>query len=259
MSENLFIDHTDTKKIESIGGFLSLIDKDIDFAPIYRGQSNIEWGLIPSIGRPNFKFSKDFVRTQPFTQEIERNFLHRFKRHSYKLLDRTLDPWETLFLARHHGLPVRIIDWTTSPLVALYFACVSTDNMDKDGAIWVFRNTTETTNEYEDVFEKNKDPLALTGVRIVFPFYSSPRMIAQSSLFTIHAHPWPDLSTVSNGNHQVNQIADGQKWKIPKKSKFSIIKELHALQINERTLFPDLDGIARDILNTELIFRSNNN
>ena len=173
MSEHLFMDRTDTKIIESIGNFLSLIAENVDFAPIYRGQSDIEWGLILSIGRPNYKFSKYFGRTQPFTQEIERNFLHRFKRHSYKFFDRTLDPWETLFLARHHNLPVRLIDWTTNPLVALYFACVSGDNMDKDGAIWLFRNTTETTNQYEDVFEKNKDPLNLTGVRIVFPFFES--------------------------------------------------------------------------------------
>lgn len=255
MAEQIFVDHTESVKIESVNGFLTSIENRINFAPIYRGQPNISWGLLPSIARKRFSFSGFFKRSKPFTEEIEANFIHRFKRHCYKFYNRTIDNWEALFLARHHGLPVRLLDWTTSPLVALYFACVSNNNCNTDGALWVFRNITETTNYYEDVFE-NKNPFSLKGVRIVFPYYSNPRMIAQSSVFTIHAYPWIDLSDIFNDAVHDTQVVDGQKWRIPYSCKKRIIKQLYELNINARTLSPDLDGIAVDILNTELIFRS---
>ena len=234
---------------------ISLIAEKVRFAPIYRGQPDISWGLTPTIGRHPHDFSGLFVRSEPFTKETEKNFIHRLKRHTYLLYNRALDDWEALFLARHHGLPVRLLDWTTSPLVALYWACVSRENCDKDGAIWVFKNTTDKTHDYEDVF-KNRDPFSIPGVRLVFPFYSSPRMIAQSSLFTIHDYPWADLSKLGPFGNEYNDVSEGQKWRILRDAKRNIIKELYSLQINARTLFPDLDGIAEEIVNTELVFRT---
>jgi len=55
--------------------------------------------------------------------EQERALLHRFRRFAYSELPPGAGEWEALFLARHYGLPTRIMDWTTNPLVAAYFAC----------------------------------------------------------------------------------------------------------------------------------------
>ncbi len=62
MSKQIFADRTASKSIESVSGLLSLIREKKDFAPIYRGQSNIDWGLTPTIARPNFNFSGFFKR-----------------------------------------------------------------------------------------------------------------------------------------------------------------------------------------------------
>lgn len=255
MSDPIFTDNTSTKKINNVNEFVSLAI-GINFPPIYRGQSDIEDGLVPTIARKEHNAYGLFERNKPLTKTTEKNFIHRFKRHTYRYFNRTLNDWEALFLARHHGLPVRLLDWTTNPLAALYWACDSKRNAKKDGAIWVFRNTTETTHKYIDIFNE-VNPFCVSEIKVIFPFYSSPRMIAQSSLFTLHPYPWSDLAELTAECNEAREIADGQKWRVPEGSKKRIMEELYKLRVNAQTLFPDLDGIANQILNTELIFRQN--
>jgi len=248
---------SDQIKITSVHKLVSLVSK-IKYAPIYRGHSDETWKLSPSIARNGYNYSGFFKRNKPFTQETEKNFLHRFKRRCYNHQGRVMSNWEALFLARHHGLPVRLLDWTASPLIALYFACESDRNHKKNGAIWVFKNKTEVNKKYEDVFCKD-EPFSVKGIRLIFPFYSSPRMIAQSSIFTIHSYPWPAVDKLPASYNEEIDIDTGQKWLVPQKCKEPILRQLCELQFNTRTLFPDLDGIAKEILNTELVFRNIDN
>ncbi|MBW1990374.1 MAG: FRG domain-containing protein, partial [Deltaproteobacteria bacterium] len=174
-------DKAEPLEIFSVKDLLPVV-ADFSFAPMYRGLSDKSYSLVPSIARDDPDYNGYFKRDEPFTPEIEKEFIHRFKRRAYIHYGRYLNDWEALFLARHHGLPVRLLDWTTSPLVALYFACIQ--NNGKDGAIWVFKNNAKNEN-YIDVF-KEADPFSVDGIRIIFPFYNDHRLIAQSSVFTIH-------------------------------------------------------------------------
>jgi len=46
------------------------------------------------------------------------------------------DEWDWIFLMQHYRAPTRLLDWSESPLVALYFALVDKLQEDSDGALW---------------------------------------------------------------------------------------------------------------------------
>ena len=90
----------------------------------WRGQSDASWNLTPGIYR------EDRAR-------LESTFCNRFKigapvRHSKVPAQNDIASW--LFLAQHYRLPTRMMDWTKSPLYALYFAIKESD--ETDGALW---------------------------------------------------------------------------------------------------------------------------
>ncbi len=102
----------------------------------FRGQSNREWKLQPTIGRLSSIHHAGESVPEHNLELQEQLLLHRFRRYAYPHHGRILNDWETLFLARHHALPVRLVDWTSNPLVALFFACeYAREEDNRDGAI----------------------------------------------------------------------------------------------------------------------------
>jgi hypothetical protein len=207
--------------------------------------------LTPSIGR---LFS--YVgQTVSFNAAQERRLLHRFRRHAYQHYHRVLSEWEALFLARHHELPVRLLDWSTNPVVALYFASTYDRNEAvADGAVWAIRRREGDVEEL-DVFDESRSPLEIKGIRLVYPFYPTPRLTEQSGIFTLHADPWTPLDTLAGHKYPANELDIDRikKWIVPAGSKRSIISELERLAINTRNLFPDLDGLARGLWQSEVL------
>jgi hypothetical protein len=90
------------------------------------GHGDATWALLPSLARP------------PCTVDAERTLVKRLKQNAFRFLDTVpIDEWAWLFLMQHHGVPMRLLDWTESPLVGLWFAVSNPKRDDDDGCLWV--------------------------------------------------------------------------------------------------------------------------
>lgn len=217
----------------------------------FRGCTNKDYRLLSS-------FARDMHSPQ-----LEQSLLNAFKQNAIQFLDhRPNSEWEWIFLARHYSVPTRLLDWTESPLIALFFATrdskASEAHPPTDGALWfllphllnreagidrpndpglpMFDDADDFLRTYlpktlaaEETTRLN--PIAGIGIR------NSKRMQAQQSVFTVsHRDPVP-VEQVGDATHVGRCI-------IPAGRKPYIRDELAFLKINKLTVFPELDNAA---------------
>jgi hypothetical protein len=236
--------------------------------------------LIPHIGKPWY-YGKRGPKILNRNQEWQ--FLHRFRRFANPQVTTDSALWEALFLARHHGLPTRLLDWSTSPLVALYFAIdIRSENREPSSAlpekyVWAMVLRPARDRADIDVLARRSDPLRPEriplvradgsrdwmvfyhdAVKIVNPVYNSARITAQRGVFTWHSDPWRGLEDYLGTTlpEQNLDIATLYRWSVPNDldARTRLMEELHRVGVDARSLSPDLDGVCRSLVNTELLF-----
>ncbi|AIF48139.1 hypothetical protein HY57_13155 [Dyella japonica A8] len=209
---------------------------------LYRGISDESYELISSLGRKTGENTGGDVST------LERSLMTEFRRLTVPLLvNPPRTDFEWLFLAQHYGLPTRLLDWSTNPLVALYFAAAEGDTT--DGAF--IHVQTAVTDQYElfdpstaqFTVEHRAKPMGLFALQphqgtVIFvrPRYSDARYLNQKSVFACPADPFtplriPGISTIT----------------IPAKWKPEIRKRLRVLGISTSHIYPGLAGAASEI------------
>jgi len=239
-------------KCRDVPQFLDRIQEyyqNISYAPskeiiLFRGQC-VDQPLLPKYARTikNMQsYELDLIKNDEILP-VEKNHLEEFKRQARWLTGKAPNnDWDWLALAQHHGLETRLLDWTTNPLVALYFAFEKcTFTQDCSPVVWLLKVSkndvvTPTLKEH---------PLKVSHTKVFRPTIVSPRMIAQAGWFTVHKYLDEKQKFFSLDNNSLYRKSLG-KLAFPNRAAH-ILQYLDRIGINAFSLFPDLDGLCRQI------------
>ncbi len=207
----------------------------------YRGHPNASFYLLASL----LRYENGLER--------ERSLFTNFKKFSDRILKRRDSDWETLFEMQHYGVPTRLLDWSETFGVALFFAATynQSHHPDKDAAIYlldplalnrisgitqVFRvPEDEAKFSYTRIYWEHTPFAAMAPVAIE-PIFLNERMLAQRGMFTVH-------------HDKIDPIEDVfpsaiKKVTLPNAAMSSALEFLDLSNLNIFSVFPDLAGIA---------------
>lgn len=243
-----------------------LLDEGSSEHLFFRGQCNVSWDIRPSI----FRNSLISVEEEMIEKAISRV--------PYEFINCNT-VFDELTKLQHYGLPTRLLDVTMNPLVALYFACCSKEKLGKDeesiGVVYYGSAYAKHSNDVDvkilsslakmriahattlyDLKEmlmlddKSPEHLIQTiqGNLFVMPQYSNNRLVSQNGAFLLVGaisieenigEIWN--SKVRKSIHSMNAAFNSERIIIPEECKEQILAELDFLNINEASLFPELE------------------
>ncbi len=235
---------------ESIGRYRSRF--------VFRGVGDERWHLETSLQRLNHD-----EQTQSVVEEC---LLRNFEKYAER--ENLGSTWRRMAIAQHFGLPTRLLDWTFSPFVALHFATSSRAQMESDAAVWCVDVSIAHTfapesmvdllhSESSMVFtlsmmEKFDDLAHFDSLEYALPtyplFFEPPsidsRIVNQVALFSFLNDPH------RNFDHWLESELPShpglfKKLIIPASLKWEFRDKLDQANVNERVLFPGLDGLSQ--------------
>lgn len=197
---------------------------------LFRGCADERFRLVPKIGRlveyhaqHEFWLYKEFAdRARIFISVPE------------------LSELEQLALAQHYGLPTRLLDWSSSPLVALYFAVASTPS-GTNAIVHAVRPSRVLP------FGEVPAPLKLKQVTFVRPPSLASRIINQRGAFSIHPDPPQPWHPETEHRSKKSAAREYETFSIPAATRARVQKMLFLLGVDEGMIRHDLDGIAKTL------------
>jgi FRG domain len=195
-------------------------------------------------------------------RRLELALLRNFRKYAHGEVSRQDSIWDWMALGQHRGLPTRLLDWTYSPLVALHFATDDPGTFKRDGVVWCVnfieankrlpprlrrildQEASDTfTVEMLQAFSSLREFDALR--REPFVVFMEPpavdrRILNQLALFSLMSSPAAGLDEWLASHPKLCR-----KVRVPARLKWEIRDHLDQSNVNERVLFPGLDGLSR--------------
>jgi hypothetical protein len=215
--------------------------------PFYRGHANASWRLIPRLGRtPRQKWGSTIGN-------LESRLYGKFLVRGAADVPAGADSWDILILMQHYGVPTRLLDWTQSFGVALYFAMHDAAAA-ADCAVWVLdphalnksggkvsllRLDRDFPDGYEPLKQATKSGDSPPAYAVYAPRFDR-RMQSQQAMFTLHLEMGSALEDVAP--------KCVRKLTIPPSAHGEARRFLRDAGIDYHVLFPDLQGLARQLL-----------
>jgi len=216
---------------EDIESYVRISTDEFTYGFLFRGVSDaVKHTLIPGVGRYLRAFEEvgsgrhEILKEEQFAFRVFTNEVAFFDRSHRSLI-------ECLALAQHHGLPTRLLDWTLNPLAGLFFAVWT--HTGADSCVYVIDRqipffTVAEERHFDQLIFKYPD------VRAYSPAHISARIRAQAGVFTYHPDPFEPLA-----DFVVAKIV------IPRSARPLMRLNLEQLGVNEKNLFPDIQGLAQ--------------
>jgi hypothetical protein len=245
--------------INSVGEMIDHLVKCHDTAKghilWYRGHKSASWDVLPTIWRG-------------YTAEDERNLTHRFRSRAairIAAAPRYGDFAHWLSLMRHYGLPTRLMDWSRSPLVALYFALSYLFERDagdpEDAVLWVL--DPHRLNQIEDfnkvggltpsINSEMCDPMVLPAFRAdvvepdkvlaVMAHDVDMRIFVQQGCFTVHSSRVPLNLRPDHAQFLFPLV-------VPAKRVRDVASEIFTAGLRRGDIFPDLSNLALELVDS---------
>lgn len=252
------------EKIETLDRILELLTEQKKDSSIKRHRSSF---LYRGLSDDSYHLETSLFRNCKNKQkELEKPIIRNFYKYA-QLENITLNSsdWQKIVIGQHHGLPTRLLDWTYSPLIALHFAVSESNlnNMDSHNCV-VWKIDIEELNsllpkKYFNILDEEKAYLftvdMLTKIAFDIETYDKdlgdqsmvlleppsidPRIINQYSYFSIVPMEMDSIEDF------LKKTSNTTKYIISKNLRWRIRDMLDQMNINERTLLPGLDGLAK--------------
>jgi hypothetical protein len=225
----------------------------------FRGQGVARWGLTSSFMR---ELEYTTVRTSEDARRIEAQVMAEFQQQAPAHLSAPFKPPKTdrlswLATMQHYETPTRLLDWSSSPYVALYFAIRS--HPEADGAVWCAHAPTMEaaaravgivipTNETEQNRVLDEDH---EGILFMRPQHLTNRMVAQETWFSVTGRPSADheslLAKAAASVSMPLRFPASMKLRIPREQKLPFLGHLRLQEVTADRLFPGIDGFGRSL------------
>lgn len=230
----------------------------------FRGQSDANWRLQSTLERSLGSLNTEKVRL--FEEYSLDNFKSKY--HIYSGSEHTpKSKLSWLSIMQHYGVPTRLIDFTTSPYIALYFA-LETYDLTKRNDLSIFcldySSLMERSIEYirnkdklftesrhsiqghqDEIFESTVDRYSYEIAWITEPVELNARIDRQSGTFLISGNIEKTIESTINSD-LYNQC-DFRKIIIPAQLYEGIFVALRKMCINSKSIYGDLSGLAKSI------------